>query len=104
MTFIQESTGYHKTILSDLQGAWSVLRQTVIDDIDFENSDKLLFHIDEAMSWESVRNLKIMKSTFIIVRNIAIQSSANKEILEAIEDVQNDLDEALQSLADGDIY
>jgi len=103
MTFIQEPTGYHKTVLSDLQGAWSVLRQAVVDHFDFENADKLLFHIDEAMSWESVRNLQIMKSTFIIVRNIAIQSSANKEILEAIEDVQLDLDEALQSLADDEI-
>jgi len=103
MTFIQEPTGYHKTILSDLQGAWSALRKTVVDNFDFESSDKLLFHIDEAMSWESVRNLKIMKSTFIIVCNIAIQAGADKEILEAIEDVHNDLDEALQSLADGEI-
>jgi len=103
MTFIQEPTHYQKTILSDLQGAWMVLRSSVVDHADFENSDKLLFHIDEAMSWESVRNLQIMKSTFIIVCNIAIQAGADKEILEAIEDVHNDLDDALQSLADGEL-
>jgi hypothetical protein len=103
MTFIQEPTHHIKTVLSDLQGAWGVLRSSVVENFDFKNSDKLLFHIDEAMSWESVRNLQIMKSTFIIVRNIALQSNTNEEILEAIEDVQDDLDEALQSLADGDI-
>ncbi len=103
MTFIQEPTGYHKTVLSDLQGAWSALRQAVVDNFDFENSDKLLFHIDEAMSWESVRNLQAMKSTFIFIRNIAFISEASEEILEAIDDVQVELDEALQSLADGEI-
>jgi len=103
MTFIQEPTHYQKTILSDLQGAWVVLRSSVVDHADLENSDKLLFHIDEAMSWESVRNLQIMKSTFIIIRNIAVQSGAHKDILEAIEDIQYHLDDALQSLADGEL-
>ena len=31
MPFIEESTGYEKTILSDLQGAWGLLRQSVVD-------------------------------------------------------------------------
>jgi len=31
MAFIEESTGYEKTILSDLQGAWGLLRQPVVD-------------------------------------------------------------------------
>jgi len=29
MSFAKEPTGYEKTILSDLQGAWSLLRQSV---------------------------------------------------------------------------
>jgi len=103
MTFIQEPTHYQKTVLSDLQGAWSVLRQTVVDNCIFENSNKLMFHIDEAMSWESVRNLQIMKTTFIFIRNIALQSDVNQDILEAIDDVQVELDEALKSLDEGEI-
>jgi len=51
MPFIEESTGYEKTILSDLQGAWSLLRQNVVDAAGFEGWDRALFHIDEAMSW-----------------------------------------------------
>jgi len=43
-----------------------------------ENADKLLFHIDEAMSWESVRNLARMKTTFILIRNIALQALADQ--------------------------
>ena len=31
IAFIEEPTGYEKTILSDLQGAWSLLRQSVVD-------------------------------------------------------------------------
>jgi len=103
MTFIQEPTHYQKTVLSDLQGAWSDLRQIVVDSYEFENAAKLLFYIDEATSWESVRDLQAMKSTFILVKNVAAQSEDNQEILAAIEVVQLDLDEALQSLADGDI-
>ena len=103
MTFIQEPTHYHKTVLSDLQGSWSVLRETVVDNPDFENADKLLFHVDEAMSWESVRNLAKMKSTFILIRNIALQAQAPQALLDALDDVQYNLDETLQALAEGEI-
>ncbi len=48
-----EQTGYIKTSLSDLQGAWENLREAVVNNFGFPNSDKLLFHIDEAMSWET---------------------------------------------------
>jgi len=57
MGFQTEPTSYEKTALSDLQGAWIGLREAVVYDFGFPDSDKLLFHIDEAMSWESVRNL-----------------------------------------------
>lgn len=103
MPFIQEPTHYHKTVLSDLQGSWNLLRETVVTNFNFENADKLLFHIDEAMSWESVRNLATMKATFILIRNIALQSQAPKAVLEAIDQVQDDLDETMQALANGEI-
>jgi len=57
ISFITESSGYQKTILSDLQGAWEVFRQSVVDSGGFESGDRVLFHSDEAMSWETVRKL-----------------------------------------------
>jgi hypothetical protein len=56
--FDTEPTGYEKTILSDLQGAWQCLRNEVTDNPGFAGWEKALLHIDEAMSWESVRNLR----------------------------------------------
>jgi len=50
MAFIEEPTGHEKTILSDLQGAWGLLRQSVVDSGGFEGWDRALFHVDEAMS------------------------------------------------------
>jgi hypothetical protein len=53
MAFPTEKTGYLKTILSDLEGAWEVLRQSVAEEPGMNAQDRLLFHIDEAMSWEN---------------------------------------------------
>ena len=78
MGFSKEPSAYCKTALSDLQGAWANLRETVVTNFGFPNSDKLLFHIDEAMSWECVRNLKLMKETLLLVHNIARQSAPGR--------------------------
>jgi len=88
MTFITEPSGYEKTAISYLQGSWGNLRNAVVENFGFPGSDKLLFHIDEAMSWELVRNLKLMKSTFILVQNISIQTQTPDEVLEWIDDVR----------------
>ena len=61
MNFYQEPTHYEKTILSDLQGAWGLLRDEVVNEHAGKDCSRRLFYIDEAMSWESVRNLKHMK-------------------------------------------
>jgi hypothetical protein len=95
MPFTQEPTGYEKTILSDLQGAWSLLRDSVVDAAGFEGWDRALFHIDEAMSWESVRNSKRMPPLLLIIRNICIQGKAPKEVLENLQDVDQILKEVL---------
>ena len=84
MPFIEESTGYEKTILSDLQGAWSVLRDSVADAAGFEGWDRTIFHIDEAMSWESVHNLKQMLPLLLIIRNLCTQGNAAEDVLENI--------------------
>ena len=45
MTFNEEKTGYEKTILSDLQGAWTCLRESVVKLFGFK--DIIVFAISE---------------------------------------------------------
>ena len=95
MPFTEEQTGYEKTILSDLQGAWIVLRETVVDTEGFEGWDRVMFHIDEAMSWETVRNLKRMPSLLLEIRNICAQGKAPQQVMEHIQYVDDILKETL---------
>lgn len=83
MAFPTERPGYKKTILSDLQGAWLPLRQSVVDTEGFGGWDRVLFHVDEAMSWETVRNL-------------CSQAGVPKDVMANIEDVNDILREVLQ--------
>lgn len=101
MTFDTEPTGYEKTALSDLQGAWSNLRNEVVERFGFPNSDKLLFHIDEAMSWESVRTLRKMKSVLLLVQNITTQSDVPEEISEWVQLVRESFDDTLVAIREG---
>ncbi|EIC23912.1 hypothetical protein [Thiorhodovibrio frisius] len=103
MTFLQQPRAYEKTALADLQGAWMTLREAVVSQFGFPNSDTLLFHIDEAMSWESVRNLNTMKSSLVLIRNIAAQAQAPTEVTEGIDDVQDCFEEAVSAIADGSV-
>jgi hypothetical protein len=95
MPFTQEPTGYEKTVLSDLQGAWSLLRESVGDAAGFEGWDRAIFHIDEAMSWETVRNLKRMPPLLLIIGNICMQGKVPKEVLENIRELDAILQEVL---------
>ena len=58
----------------------------------------LLFHIDEAMSWESVRNLRLMPPLLLIIRNLCLQGKAPDEVIQNIDDVNEVLTEALEEL------
>ncbi len=102
MAFTTEPTGYYKTALSDLQGAWGNLRDAVVRSFDFPGSDKLLFHIDEAMSWECVRNLKLMKETFLLVQNISVQNDAPEDVIECVDIVRADMEEVFSAIAEGE--
>ena len=82
MTFNEEKTGYEKTILSDLQGAWGCLRESVVKSFGFDGSDRVIFHIDEGMSWEVVRNLRQMPPLLLVIRNICVQGKAPQEVIE----------------------
>jgi phosphatidylinositol kinase/protein kinase (PI-3 family) len=101
MAFYQEPTHYEKTILSDLQGSWELLREAVINEHKTKNCSQLLFHIDEAMSWESVRNLEQMKNTFVLIQSIAQQLAVSDETTELIEDVRSVLYEVLDDIQKG---
>ena len=104
MGFPTEPTSYEKTALSDLQGAWIGLRAAVVDNFGFPDSDKLLFHIDEAMSWESVRNLERMKSTLLLVQNIISQSDVPEDVMECVGDVRESLEEVFLAIEEGEKF
>ena len=95
MAFKTESTGYVKTSLSDLQGAWGNLRASVVEHFGFPDSKRMLFHIDEAMSWESVRNLQRMKSILLVIQNIAVQPETPKQVSEWMLDIRQCMEEAI---------
>jgi len=95
MKFPTEPSGYQKTILSDLQGAWSVFRQSVVDTGGFKNWDRVLFYADEAVSWETVRNLDRMPSLVLIIRNLCVQSGISDDVMLNLEEIANILKETL---------
>ena len=103
MTFFEEPTFYDKTALSDLQGAWICLRDYVVKEFGFQNSDKLIFHIDEAMSWECVRDISSMEPLILLIDNIAKQSDAPDLIIEAVEDVREAYEDVLTDISEGKI-
>ena len=76
----------------------------MVYDFGFPDSDKLLFHIDEAMSWESVRNLERMKSALLLVQNIVSQSDAPEEIKECLADVRESLKEVFSAIKEGERF
>ncbi|MGC9519230.1 MAG: hypothetical protein ACP5FP_06190 [Desulfuromonadaceae bacterium] len=103
MPFMTEPTAYDKTALSDLQGAWHILREAVVEHPPFTDQARLLFHIDEGMSWENVRNLRNMKNILLLIRNIVAQVDADPELREQTDLVRVALDEVFKALAEGDI-
>jgi len=103
MGFDTEPTGYEKTILSDLQSAWQCLRGEVAENPGFNGWERALFHIDEAMSWESVRNLCHMQRSLILVRNILQQANVPDGVAECLETVSEVMGETLEALSNGQI-
>lgn len=101
MTFYQEPQHYEKTILSDLKGAWELLKAAIIAEHETKDCTQLLFHIDEAMSWESVRNLAHMRHTFVLIQSIAQQNEVSEYSAELIEEVRDILYETLSEIKQG---
>lgn len=102
MTFFTEPKGYDKTILSDLQGGWSALRELIVDNPGFNDWERMLFHVDEAMSWETVRSLERMKPLLMLIKNIAAKANVPKAIHDEIEDIHETLEEVYQMIERGE--
>jgi hypothetical protein len=100
---MKEHSSVCETALSDLQGAWQNLRSEVVRRHPLRGSERLLFQIDEAMSWEAVRDLKYMRETLLIIRNIAVHGEAPSEIIESIEYVLQNMEEVFEAIAEGEI-
>ena len=103
MAFEKEPGGYEKTVLSDLQGAWQNLRDEVVAEAGFPNWERVLFHIDEAMSWESVRNLQSMHNRLVIVRNLLGPEDVPRALDDYLQDVNETMANALRALREGNI-
>jgi endonuclease IV len=56
-----------------------------------------VFHIDEAMSWETVRHLERMEPLVLLIRNLAVQGNAPGEVIEDIDEVTDLLKEVYQT-------
>ena len=103
MAFDKEPDGYEKTLLSDLQGAWQNLRDTVAGQSGLAGRERVLLHIDEAMSWESVRNLRSMRRSLLLVRNLLMQGDAPEEVACWLQEVNGLLEETLRAHRAGEI-
>ena len=103
MAFTTEPTGYTKTAISDLQGAWSNFRDELVRHTGFKDSEKLIFHTDEAMSWESVRNLDKMKATLLIIQNITLQTDTPEEVRFWLNEIRDIFEDVLSEIANGKI-
>lgn len=103
MPFMKEHRTLHKTALSDLQGAWHVLRGEVVSHHPFQDSDRLLLQIDEGMSWEAVRDLEYMRKTILVIRNIAIHAKAPSEVIESVEYLLQTMSQVYEAIVEGEI-
>ena len=103
MTFYEEPSQYRKTALSDLQGSWESLREIVVNARPFPEWERVLFHIDEGMSWENVRNLKNMQKALLLIQNITAHFDVPDEVSEWVEVVTNNLEEVFEAMEKGEI-
>ena len=100
MAFAKESLGFEKTILSDLQEAWEDLRESVVRYWDFDGSNLAILYINEAMSWEVVRNFKRMEPLLAKIGNICARAEADEDILKNVERVDQILKKAVSEVSD----
>ena len=69
----------------------------------FSDWERVLFHIDEGMSGESVRNLRYMRKCLLLVQNILIQGEVPNDVTSCLDEVNGLMDEALLAPKEGEI-
>jgi hypothetical protein len=62
----------------------------------FENADRVIFHIDEAMSWETVRSLDLMPPLLLIITNLCRHGNAPDDVMECVDALKEILQEVLE--------
>jgi hypothetical protein len=67
-----------------------------VDSGGFDNADSVLFHIDEAMSWEVVRDLTQMPPLLLIITNLCREGNAPDDVTEWIDSVKKILQKVLE--------
>ena len=55
------------------------------------------------MSWESVRNLDSMRTTLLLIRNIALRAHVPDDVREWVETVRENLEEVFTAIANGEV-
>jgi len=100
--FQTEPDHYERSAVSDLQGAWENLRDATAKAHPFDGSERMLFHIDEGMCWDSIRDLKRMQEALLLVRNLSAQGKTPEEVTMWVDDVSECLDEALDAIKKGE--
>ena len=73
----------------------------MVDHASFPGWERVLFHTDEAMSWETVRYLERREPLRLLIRNLAAQGEAPAEVLEAIEAIAAILQEGQSDVKRG---
>ena len=65
----------------------------MVDHASFPGWERVRFHTDEAMSWETVRHFERREPLRLLIRNLAAPGEAPAEVLEAIETIAEILQE-----------
>ncbi len=63
----------------------------------------MLFHIDEGMSWESVRNLERMRGTLVLIENVIRQSECPAEVVQGVGMVRANLEDVFEAISSGEL-
>jgi hypothetical protein len=60
--------------------------------------------IDEAMSWETVRNPARMPKLLLVIHNLCLSGGAPEEVIKNIEDVEDILSKVQEAVRQGEKF
>ncbi len=98
MAISKESTGFEKTIFSDLQETWEKLRDSVFRYSNFDGCNLAVLRINEAMSWEVVRDMERMGPLLADIGDVCVRGNADDDILDNIGKVDAALRKVLPEI------